>query len=193
MNVTLKDVLYVPKLQSKLFSLSLITEKGVPAEFHGKACGIKIGEQKYIIGHKNGKLYKLNTISDETCCIGKANVNEKPELWHQRYGHLGYDNLKQLNRKKMVNGLNFDIKEATDRSFEGCAMGRQHRQPFPKNAKSSTSKILELIHSDVCGPINVPSVGGSRYLLTFIDDLSRYTTVYIIKQKSEVLERFKEL
>ena len=90
----------------------------------------------------------------------------------------------------MVNGLNIDTKEAVDRNCEGCAMGKQHRQPFPKKSQSTTTKLLELIHSDVCGPMDVPSVRGSRYFVTFIDDFSRYPTVYMMKQKSEVLEKF---
>lgn len=52
-----------------------------------------------------------------------------------RYGHL-------------VNGLNFDPQEAVDQNCEGCAMGRQHRHPFPN--KAVTTGLLELIHSDVC-------------------------------------------
>lgn len=140
-----------------------------------------------------GKLYKLNTIkprNEETCCIGKTIKQDSIELWHQRYGHLGYDNLKLLNDKEMVNGLNIDTKEAVDRICEGCAMGKQHRKSFPKKSQSTTTRLLELIHSDVCGPMDVPSVGGSRYFVTFIDDFSRYTTVYMMKQKSEVLEKF---
>ena len=77
----------------------------------------------------------------------------------------------------MVNGLNFDSKEASDQNCEGCAMGKQHSQPFPKKAKSIKTGLLDLIHSDVCGPMDVPSVGGSRSFVTVIDNFSRYTTV----------------
>ena len=192
-NIVLKNVLFVPKLQNKLFSLPSITEKGAAVEFKGEACGITIDGKKYTIGHKHGKLYKLDTfIPDETCCIGKTINQEQLELWHQRYGHLGYDNLRLLNNKEMVNGLNIDTKEVVDRNCEGCAMGKQNRQPFPKKARSTTTGLLELIHSDVCGPMDLPSVGGSRYFVTFIDDYSRYTTVYMMKQKSEVLAKFTE-
>ena len=48
-----------------------------------------------------------------------------------------------------------------------------------------------LIHTDVCGPMRNESFGGSRYFITFIDDYSRYSTVYILKRKSEALEYFK--
>ena len=89
----MKDVLFVPKLENKLFSLSTATEKGAAVEFKGKSCGITVNGKQYTIGHRHGKLYKLNTVTpEETCCIGKASKDESTELWHQRYGHLGYDN-----------------------------------------------------------------------------------------------------
>eukprot|EP00111_Clytia_hemisphaerica_P023199 TCONS_00068237-protein len=183
--IVLKDVLFVPKIQNKLFSLPAVTEKGYIVDFQGDSCGISIEGKRYSVGKKHGKLFKLNTInSDHTCYIG--NAMDEIDLWHQRYDHLGYDNLKLLNKKEMVNGLDFDLKETVNRNCEGCAMGKQHRQPFPKKSTNTTKGLLELIHSDVCGPMDVPSVGGSRYFVTFIDDYSRYTTVYMMKHKSEV-------
>jgi len=55
-----------------------------------------------------------------------------------------------------------------------------------------STQRLQLIHSDVCGPMQTQSVGGNRYFVTFIDNFSRYTVVYFIKKKSEVFEKFKE-
>jgi len=49
-----------------------------------------------------------------------------------------------------------------------------------------------LVHSDVCGPMQTESIGGSKYFVTFIDDYSRCSKVYFMKQKSEVLCKFKE-
>jgi hypothetical protein len=53
-------------------------------------------------------------------------------------------------------------------------------------------KDLELIHSDVFGPIPIPSLGGSLYYVSFIDDFSRKTWLYFLKKKSEVFKKFKE-
>ena len=61
---------------------------------------------------------------------------------------------------------------------------------FPRKQRVSQ---LELIHSDVCGPLDVPSVGESRHFVTIIDDFSRHNTVYMIKQKYEVLTEFVNL
>ena len=92
----------------------------------------------------------------------------------------------------MMDGLNIKHEEIVDRNCEGCVMGKQHQQPFSKKEKNFTTKLLELVHINACGPMNVPSVRGSRYFITFIDDFSRYVTVYMMKQKSKVIDRFKE-
>ena len=52
--------------------------------------------------------------------------------------------------------------------------------------------LLKMIHTDICGPMNVKARGGYRYFLTFIDDLSRYGYIYLKKHKSETFEKFKE-
>ena len=63
---------------------------------------------------------------------------------------------------------------------------------FPKESSSRAQKPLELIHTDVCGPIKPRSLGKSNYFLLFIDDYSRKTWVYFLKEKSEVFENFKK-
>jgi hypothetical protein len=52
---------------------------------------------------------------------------------------------------------------------------------------------LELIHSDVFGSVKQISLGGMRYMVTFVDDFSRYVWVYFMKEKSETFLKFKEL
>lgn len=64
--------------------------------------------------------------------------------------------------------------------------------PFPIKSENHSSTVLDLIHSDVCGPMQIKTASGKRYLLTFIDDFSRCTTIYLIKEKLEVFQKFKE-
>ena len=74
---------------------------------------------------------------------------------------------------------------------EGCQFGKHTRSKLPKIATFQASKILELIHSDVCGPFRICSTGGARFFVTFIDDFSRKIWVYFISQKSQALEKFQ--
>lgn len=53
---------------------------------------------------------------------------------------------------------------------QGCVLGKNHRESFPQESKWRAKEPLELIHSDVCGPMQTPSLSGNRYFITFIDD-----------------------
>ena len=53
-------------------------------------------------------------------------------------------------------------------------------------------RSMQLVHSDVCGPMRTQSIGGAKYFVTFIDDYTRCCAVYFMKHKSEVLHKFKE-
>ncbi|KAG8492727.1 hypothetical protein CXB51_010487 [Gossypium anomalum] len=69
-------------------------------------------------------------------------------------------------------------------------MGKQARLPFPTNTTWRASSKLELVHSDVCGPMRTESLSGNRYFILFIDDCTRYCWVYFLKHKSEVAQVF---
>ena len=93
----------------------------------------------------------------------------------------------------MVEGLgNIASTDQSSEKCEGCIMGKHNRSPFPKKSSRVTTKPLELVHSDVCGPMSVDSIGGSRYFITFIDDYSRFVVTYTMKYKNEAIEKFKE-
>jgi hypothetical protein len=82
--------------------------------------------------------------------------------------------------------------QAPIRSCESCILGKQHRKIFPKEMSYRAWAPLEIVHTDLCGPMKKPSLGGRVYFLTFIDDYSRKTWVYFLKHKSETFEKFKE-
>ena len=95
----------------------------------------------------------------------------------------------KLEQKNMVIGLPQII--GPSQVWEECVVRKQHRSQFP-NGKSWRAKcVLELIHSDICGPINPSSNGGKKYFITFTDDFSRKTWVYFLQEKSEALSSFK--
>ncbi|CAL8991481.1 unnamed protein product [Prunus brigantina] len=112
-----------------------------------------------------------------------------PALWHLRYGHLNFRGLKMLHDKEMVTGLP-QITCPTE-VCEVCVVGKQHRETFPKGKAWRARKPLELVHSDICGPITPASNAGKRYFITFIDDYSRKTWVYFLQEKLEALNAFK--
>ena len=80
-------------------------------------------------------------------------------------------------------------KDKSSNSCDYCLFRKQHRVSFQKN---STRKLerLELVYSDVCGPIEVDSLGGNKYFVTFIDDTSRKTWLYLLHTKGQVFQYF---
>ena len=190
--ILLKDVLYVPGLRKRLLSISAFTESGATVTFQGKLCSIVVSNQKYQLGHQHGKLWKLNNIA--TCCAAVSSTRKSSNslsLWHLRFGHLNNKDVQTLFSEKLVDGMEVDSKHVEE-VCEGCALGKATRYPFPKVSSKKTTDVLELVHSDVCGPLNIPSVGGSIYFVSFIDDYSNYVWVHMLKRKSEVLEKFVE-
>ena len=93
-----------------------------------------------------------------------------------------------LHMRGMVKG--FPLIEKSDNLCEGCILGKQYRESFPAGKSIRKKAPLEIVHSDLCGPMETPSFCGSHYILTFIDDYTRKTWVYFLKQKSEVFEQF---
>ena len=75
---------------------------------------------------------------------------------------------------------------------EACIKGKAHRTAMPQVATHRAKKPVDLIHSDVCGPMKVPSLSGARYFVTFIDDYSRYIVIKLMKSKAEVMQHFMD-
>lgn len=126
--------------------------------------------------------------SKEENCL-HINGDDLSKLWHQRYGHLSYKGLCILQHKDMVHGLpRFPASTVT---FVDCLNGKQTRNAIPKNVSWRATQPLELVYSDICGPITPTSNSGKRYFLRFIDDFSRKGWVYLLAKKSEALECFK--
>ena len=72
---------------------------------------------------------------------------------------------------------------------ENCVYVKQNRVKFPSSATREEG-ILQLVHSDVFGPVLVPSLGKFMYYVSFIDDFSRNTWIYFLRNKYEVYVKF---
>lgn len=106
-------------------------------------------------------------------------------LRHRRLGHLNRQGLGLL-KNSIATGINYTVRN--ERPCEACVMGKQAREPLRRSGKRAKD-LLELIHSDICGPMEMNSIGGSRYFLTFIDDHSRKVFVYFLKNKNQVAQQ----
>jgi hypothetical protein len=131
-------------------------------------------------------IYILDEVKGEKCCMGQI---DQSWLWHRRMGHINFDNLVKINKKQGCKGSSLNCK--TFRSIcKHCQHGKQTRVSF-KTKEHSTSKPLQLIHTDLCGPTRTKILQGEHYFMLLIDDYTRMTWVSFLKNKSEAIDKFK--
>ena len=188
------DVLYVPKLAGNLFSVRAAIQNRKVISFGHRYCWIRDKRHRPIgTGSTAGRLYKLNCEvlkpSGESAKIAEELQDSEIELWHQRLAHVNYNQLRQLERNAVGLSLPCDKKQ---KFCEACVHGKMHRTHHKPLKEIKLTEKLQLVHTDICGPMQTKSFGGSRYFITFTDDYSRCCKVYFLKEKSEALEKFKE-
>ena len=116
--------------------------------------------------------------------------DSKEDIWHKRFGHLGVGSLQRLAREKFADGFDFDASQKL-KFCETCPLGKQHRTKFPSSS-TRADEPFDLVHSDLCGKVNVKSESGAEYFLSFIDDKTRYVWSYALSRKDQVFEKFRE-
>ncbi|CAL8990723.1 unnamed protein product [Prunus brigantina] len=115
---------------------------------------------------------------------------QNPIAKHKRLGHLNDQSIRMLANQDMVHGL-----PSLEKDFavcEGCKLGKQHRDSFPAESTWRAQFPLELVHTDICGPMQIASMSENRYFLLFIDDYTRMAWVYFLRNKSNAFECFKK-
>lgn len=185
----ISDVLYVPNLATNLLSVSNMVKKGFDVLFTSKGAQIFESSGCQVTGNviataSNHKgMYRLDMSSHALCTTTK----ESAMLWHRRLGHLNAKSMHILKNK----GIGIDFSASYTETCVPCLQGKLAKKPFVKS-KSRSSQVLELIHSDLCGPMSTHSWGGALYLLTFTDDFSRKTFGYLLKSKADVFTKCVE-
>lgn len=129
--------------------------EGVYIQKHGSS-------EKIDIGIRDGGLYRLTTKLLKALMRDTINPIE---LWHRRLAHLHYRALPTL--RKVSTGLS-EFGDQHNGVCRGCALGKNDKRPFQSN-DSKAKGILDIIHSDLCGPMSVPTLSGFSYFVTFID------------------------
>ena len=110
-------------------------------------------------------------------------------LWNKRLCHVNSDNLVNISNMKKVKGLP-KLKKPDNTICKQCQLDKMTNSSF--KSKTHTSKgILEIVHTNLCGPIEVQSYKGDKYIMLFVDDYSRMMTVMFLKQKSDAFQIFK--
>ena len=185
---TLHGVLHVPELRHNLVSVRELTKDGNDVVFsRDGAVQLVDDNNSQEIGRAVGGLYQLTSPSALVTELPASKVDEYT-LWHHRLGHPCRETLLALP-KHAIGLEKARLTPPPKRVCAGCAYGKSKRLPFG-TASWRAEEVLGRVHSDLCGPLPTPSTGGARYILTFIDDATRYVVVYFLKQKSETHAKF---
>ncbi|OWY92417.1 Integrase, catalytic core protein, partial [Phytophthora megakarya] len=179
--IMMKEVLYIPGLDRRLLSVGKLAGRGLHVEC--SSCNNWGKTRAIALGKKAGKAYILDCHQEEARFVQYAGVDSEWELWHARMGHC---NENALAKTQLATTGIPTVECGVKTLCGGCMNGKQTVAVFPERSLSKSSRVLRLVHTVVMGPMRTLSKGGVRYVLTFVDDYSRYVVAYFLKNKSEV-------
>ncbi|OJT06204.1 Retrovirus-related Pol polyprotein from transposon TNT 1-94, partial [Trametes pubescens] len=192
--MTLTDVLYTPSLGFNLISVGRIDDAGCSATFADGQC-IIVAEDGQTIGRipKSRGLY-LVTRERETPAANAA-VDTPEELTedeaHCRFGHIAIRSIRELVSKGFITGVKL-VRSGNSKPCEACIRAKSTRKHVPTERQGTrASEFGEELHSDVWGAARTVTIGGRKYYISFTDDKSRHSTLYLMRHKSEAFESFK--
>ena len=187
------NVLYVPDMGINLFSIGAATDNEMVATFADKSCIIRQHGKVILTGGRaSDAMYHLHIRPTLSANLAQRAVSLT--TWHNRCGHADSRNLLRVSNNNLVEGLVIDCKKLSEGSVcGGCASGKMHRISYKESTSAKADSIAGRIHSDVCGPMPVTSLGGARYFIIFKDEFSGWITTNFMKTKTEVLHYLKSL
>nr|GEU68803.1 hypothetical protein [Tanacetum cinerariifolium] len=108
-------------------------------------------------------------------------------LWHRHLSHLNFDSINLLLKNDIVIGLP-KLKFIKDHLCSSCELGKASKKSFYTNTTPSSKRRLQLLDMDLCGPMRVESINGTKHVLVIVDDYSRYTWTHFLRSKYETPE-----
>jgi hypothetical protein len=176
----LNEVRHVPDLRknliSNLISTGQLASEGCVSIFTDKTWKVIKGSLVIAKGEKVGTLYLCTGNTDSS--ISLASIGVDIALWLHRLGHMSEKGMQILHKRNLLP----DLKQIDLDFCEHCVYEKQKRVRFLRVGKEKKNERLELVHTYVWGPAQVSSLGVSHYYVTFIDDATRKTWVYCIRQ-----------
>ena len=172
--IFIDDVWYVPELKKNLLSVAMLLKQGFKIDFRRKKCDIFKDKNIVFEGIERAGMFIL--------VQNGVNLVDSSQIIHERFGHLSRNGLNKIG-----------FKCRSFKNCKGCREGEHPRASYNKGLPEvKTSRVLQLVHSDLCGPMQIDSLGGAKYVVTFIDDFTRFSKVYFIRYKSEMIDCFIE-
>jgi hypothetical protein len=188
----LTEVLYSPEIGYTLVSIGRIDDAGYSSTFGDGQCRILDHEGKVVgVIPKTNHLYcAVHESAAELANIASEKLTVM-EL-HRRMGHIAPSVAKRLVEKGFVTGIALDLSSGEPTFCESCVHAKSKRKPVPQSREGErATEYGGEVHSDLWGPAPVESLGGKRYYVTFTDDQTRHTHLYLLREKSETFDAYR--
>jgi hypothetical protein len=186
--VTLKNALYGPKMAFTLISTNQIMAAGLAVLFEGHMCKILLHAPKRDVIAEIPQVQELYSVVTANQKQHANLARQKLTIadLHRKLGHVSQEGLLTAIKKGLVTGVNVDITSQPE-FCDVCVKAKSVRKLFPKESTSRALTYGEMVHTDLWGPAQTTSIGGSLYYISFTDDYSRQTCIHFLKLKSEAL------
>jgi len=184
--IKLKKVLRVPTMGFNLMTVGMKEERGVEVSFKGGKTIIKIRDKVAACGTRKSGLYHLD-MAPMSDVAAVASL----QLRHKRLGHVNVACVKQMIKNKGIDGLKCSSLAVKD-FCEPCDYRKAVMTPMHSAGGGRVTNCLQLMHSDLGGPMSEPLRGGALYFGTFTDVFSRWTDVVFLQKKSDLLSEYEK-
>uniref|UniRef100_A0A0D3BLB0 CCHC-type domain-containing protein n=1 Tax=Brassica oleracea var. oleracea TaxID=109376 RepID=A0A0D3BLB0_BRAOL len=145
----LSNVYFVEGLKANLISVSQLCDEGLEVIFNSKECRAVDARNNVVLRAAESKL----------------------DLWHKKLGHMNTNGLFRLVNAEVVRGVP-DLEKQTETVCGACCQGKQVKVQHKQISEIRSTRILELVHMDLMGPITPESIAGKRYIFVLVDDFS---------------------
>src|SRR5579871_5553553 len=160
-----QNIYHTPHIDSNLLSTTIIIDKGFDIIMSKGEINIFKQNKLFAMTIREGNLFKLDLDFDLSTKIANyVTINNDLTTWHHQLGHISLKNI-QLLAKRMATGINI-LTNLNLNLYQYCIYEEQYKQPLNHPASRAT-KLLKLIHTDICGSMNTISIRGAKFFLLF--------------------------
>lgn len=184
LDIDIKDTYYVPGISDNLFSQGAADSRGVVCVTGNGQVNLIAKDKTIMRGYKgDGNMFILDIRVPRRANI--ARTERTLEEWHQALGHPNVREIQHMEKNELAEGLKIVSEPTQSTICGGCPPGKGHRSSHPTSRRERSKELLHRVHMDLVGPVNPPSLGGSRYFLLARDEFSTYMHVYFMSSKAQ--------